>query len=109
MHSHEKYAGLKGQNNPMHRPEVAAKQSAALKAHYARNGDKRKKSVWTPERRAQRAEAARQMWADGKGKGVAWSEERKEQKREQMRAYWAKVKAALALLGESQHESSSST
>lgn len=107
MHASEKYANLKGDNNPMRNPEVAAKQSASLKATLAspakRAAMKRNaKARWTPEQRAAQSERAREAWAAGRD-GVQWSEERKQQHSQRMQAYWAKVKAALAAVGESQH------
>ena len=104
MDTNKRYEGLRGNGNPMRRPEVAAKQSASLKAHYARTGTKPKQSNWTPERKAQRAEAARQMWADGRGRGRPKSDAEKQAQRERMQAYWAKVRSALAVLENQQHE-----
>lgn len=105
----EKYARLRGNMNPMRRPEVAAKQSASLKAHYAQGKDKRRKVVWTDEMRQRRSEATKQMWAEKKGRSQPWTEERKDIQRARMQAYWAKVKAALELMGESQHAANNPT
>lgn len=102
MQTREKYASLKGDNNPMRRPEVAAKQAATLKATLASGNFKPGKVKWTPEMRQQQSERAKQHWADGR-EGVQWSDERKQQHSQRMQAYWAKVKAALAAVGESQH------
>ena len=102
MQAQEKYAAIKGDGNPMRNPEVAAKQSASLRATLAdpvkrAQMKKQAKARWTLEQRKAQAERARQTWAEGR-EGVKWSDERKQQHSQRMQAYWAKVKAALAVM-----------
>lgn len=96
---------VRGDLNPMKRPEVAAKVSASAKqrmadpevraAFVAAGG----KASRTPELNAQRRVKLQ----------AYWTEERKEAARLRQMAYQAKVKAALAVMGESQHGTNTAT
>lgn len=96
---------VRGDLNPMKRPEVAAKVSAlakqrmadpALRAAFVAAGGKASR---TPELNAQRSVKLRAHWTD----------ERKEEARQRQQAYQARVKAALAVMGESQHGTNTAT
>jgi len=88
-----------GSLNPMKRPEIAAKISAAAKermldptvraAFVAAAGNASR----TPELNAQRAAKAR----------AYWTPERKQEAKEREAARQNKIRQALALMGESQH------
>jgi hypothetical protein len=114
VHSTEKYAGLRGDRNPMCRPEVAAKQAETLRqtlADPAKRAAMKRNAVkrWTPEQRAAQAQRAQQLRAEGRLTSPKWTEERKQEHSQRMQAYWAKVRAALAVVGESQHGTDSTT
>ena len=75
--------------HPMRRPEVAAKQAASLRAHYAKMYAMRSKG-----------------YAPSKTEVVAerWTPEKRQTQSAKMRAYWAKVRAGLAMLENRQHD-----
>ena len=96
---------VRGDLNPMKRPEVAAKIAASqkqrmadpeLRAAFVAAGGKASR---TPELNAQRSVKLQAYWTD----------ERKEAARLRQQAYQAKVKAALAVMGESQHGTNTAT
>ena len=100
-----KHETMRGECNPMHRPEVAAKQSASLRKTWAdpvrraQMLDHKKRLADQIKRhndlnRAQKAEAASRKW----------SEERKLAHSQRMKDYWAKINEAIALLQNAQHE-----
>lgn len=104
------YESLRGENNPMCRPDVAAKQSASLRKTWA-DPVRRKEmaakasSKWTLEMRQAQSERLKASYEKGRARvGPKWSDERREKQRQQMAEYWAKVRAALAVMGESQHD-----
>lgn len=108
------YAGLMGDGNPMRRPEVAAKQAESLRktlSDPARRAEMKRKAKdrWTPEQRAAASERMRKQHADGRTASAKWSDERKQAHSQRMQAYWAKVHAALAVMGESQHGTNTTT
>ena len=96
----ESYQTMRGQNNPMCRPEVAAKQSAALRKTWA-DPERRKQMLAHKERLEAFKQQRREEVA---AKSRKWSNERKQAHSERMKGYWAKVHAALAAMGESQHD-----
>lgn len=98
--SREQAERVRGERNPMKRPEVAAKVAEAMRQRFAQDPQLKAQFVAagtaasnTPEKNASR-----------RAKLIAhWNEERKQEARERQKAYWSKVKAALAAVGESQH------
>lgn len=75
--------------HPMRRPEVAAKQSASLRAHYAKMYAMRGKG-----------------YAPSKS-GVAverWTPEKRQAQSAKMHAYWNRVRAGLAMLENQHHD-----
>lgn len=113
MQEKDRYAALRGEGNPMRNPEVAAKQSASLRATLASPAKKAamkkaSKERWTLEQREQQAERARAAWAKGRPP-IKWSEERKQKQTERMQVYWAKVRAGLELLENTHHADKNAT
>lgn len=111
------YQNLRGDNNPMCRPEVAAKQAASLRKTWS-DPEKRKHlskqalNRWSrPGEREKQSERMRQ--ASGQPTkarpGKKWSAEDKQRQSEKMKAYWAKVKSALVLLDNEQHADTNAT
>lgn len=98
----EPYESLRGDGNPMRRPEVAAKQSASLTKTWRDPARRKKLSQQTTERWATPGEREKQS-ERMKAVAVKWTPERKAEQAAKMRAYWAKVRAALEVVGESQH------
>lgn len=106
-------AKLRGDNNPMRRPEVAAKQSASLRETW-RNPAMRAEMTkhtrrWTPEQRA--AQSARLKAYHEKvgptaraSKKNAWTPEKRAAASAKARARWEKIKAALAMVHNAQHD-----
>lgn len=99
------HQSMRGESNPMHRPEVAAKQSASLRKTWA-DPVRRAEMLDHKKRLAAQIERFNQQTRAQKGEPVSrkWSEERKKAHSERMKAYWAKLNAALAMLENAHHD-----
>lgn len=98
----ESYQTMRGEKNPMRRPEVAAKQSSALRKTWA--DPERRKQMLAHKNRINEIRRQVGQYVPEPKPDRKWSPERKQAHSERMKAYWAKIHAALAVMGESKHD-----
>ena len=92
----EAYESMRGEKNPMRRPEVVAKQAESLRKTWA-DPQRRKQMLAHKDRLAEFKQQRREEVA---ARSRKWSDERKQAHSDRMKGYWAKVRAALAVVGE---------